>query len=323
MNARELHVEFGVGLVEEAVFLAVESGPVEYRRAFRAERDPVYEVPDADDREAAFNDLHAGWFGRLRLGEAVLAALTEWPDLGRSTAQCVVLPAAGAKDEGADLHDPREPAEKDGATKPVLIVRLRPRTLLDAHGLTRLLRSELMHVADILDPDFLYEKELTTGEADPSYQKLMRDRYRVIWDTTVDGRLAARGLLPPGGEERRRGEFAAAFSMLGEEAEKRFERLFRGPRPSHPEILALAGDPARDLGTNGLRGGKRGRCPICKFPTARLLEAGDLDRAVVAQIRVEAGSWRPEEGICLQCTDLYASRPGTGATRGMISRLPT
>jgi hypothetical protein len=201
--------------------------------------------------------------------------------------------ASQSRDEGADLHDSR-------GTAPTLAVKLTPGSLLDFDRIAPLLRSELLHVEDMLDPEFGYERELPSFEIDPVFEKLLRDRYRVLWDASVDGRLAGRGWLPEGGEARRRREFLAAFSMLGTDVEKEFERFFDGRRPTHGELLSFA---------RSVEGRGAGRCPLCRFPTARL--RGDeepLDDQVVEAIRSDFPDFRPSKGICVQCADLYEAR---------------
>jgi hypothetical protein len=150
----------------------------------------------------------------------------------------------------------------------------------------------------MLDPGFGYERDPPSPEIDRVYEKLVRDRYRVLWNASVDGRLKVRGRLSEGSEARCRREFQATFSILGREAEKHFERLFQGPRPSHAELLSLA---------RRMEGRAAGRCPLCRFPTARLREEPP-DAAVVEVIRRDFPGWSASQGICLQCADLYAAR---------------
>jgi hypothetical protein len=61
---------------------------------------------------------------------------------------------------------------------PTLAVKLTPGSLLDFVRVAPLLRSELLHVEDMLDPDFGYERDLPSFDVDAVYEKLVRDRYR-------------------------------------------------------------------------------------------------------------------------------------------------
>jgi hypothetical protein len=103
-------------------------------------------------------------------------------------------------------------------------------------------------------------------------------------------------------EARSRREFLAAFSMLGSEAAERFQKLFHGPRPSHAELLSFAVD---------VEGQAAGRCSLCRFPTARFRGAC-LDAPVEEAILRDFPEFRPSDGICAQCADLYETRASSG-----------
>jgi hypothetical protein len=183
---------------------------------------------------------------------------------------------------------------------PALAIQLTPQSLANIEGIAPALRGELLHVEDMLDPAFGYERELPTPEEGEVYEKLLRDRYRVLWNTTVDGRLAARGQLTAGGEARRRREFMATFPALATDAEKQFEKFFHGHRPSHGELVSFA---------RSVEGKSAGRCPLCRFPTARLRGLGQpLDPRVERAIRGDFPGFLPFQGICVQCADLYEAR---------------
>ena len=52
-----------------------------------------------------------------------------------------------------------------------------------------------------------------------------------------------------------------------------------------------------------------GRCPLCHFPVAALdPRPGRLSAAAQAIIRDEYPAWRPDQGLCAQCLDLYEAR---------------
>jgi hypothetical protein len=289
----EPDIEVDPALVEESVLLASEAAPPPIRHDYRRERDALYEIADSEKREAAFRELDSRWFGRLGLGTPLLRLVREFDSVLARVSRCIVLLAGRSRDEGADLHDSR-------GAMPALAVKLTPQSLLSFEKIAPVVRGELLHVEDMLDPAFGYQRELPAAEEGAVYEKLLRDRYRVLWNTSVDGRLAARGQLAKGGEARRRQEFLATFSMLDAEAEAHFERLFYGSRPSHSELLSFAGS---------VEGRAAGRCPLCRFPTARFRGEGEpLDARVEEAIRRDFPSWNPSQGICMQCADLYEAR---------------
>ncbi|MGH9390734.1 MAG: hypothetical protein ACRD1Z_14045, partial [Vicinamibacteria bacterium] len=294
----EPRIELDPALVEESVLMATDASSPEARRPYRRERNAVYEIAETEKREAAFQELDARWFGRLGLGSPLSGLLREFDSVLARVSRCLVLPAGRSRDEGADLHDGREAA-------PTLAVKLTPGSLLDFDRVAPLLRNELLHVEDMLDPDFGYERDPPSVEVDPVYEKLVRDRYRVLWNASVDGRLARRGQLPDGGEARRRREFLATFPVLGTDVERQFERFFHGSRPSHGELLSFA---------RSVEGRAAGRCPLCRFPTARFRGEGEpLDARVEEAIRQDFPEWSSSQGICVQCGDLYEARALSGA----------
>lgn len=310
-TGRGTAIEFDPHLVEEAVLISLERAARDHRRRFRQERDALYLLTDPDDREARFDDLHSRWFVSLRLAEPVRAALAEQPGLlgtGSRVRRCLVLTSGSGRDEGADLHDDRRSgtAQAGGV---VLIIRLLPTTLLDGGATRALLRRELAHVADMLDPDFGYTHAMPALEG--SRAGLIRERYRILWDTSVDGRLAARGALGPGRDRIRRREVIAAFpARSGEEA--LFERLFFGPRPTHEQLWSLALGPGSSAPGPG--GPASGRCPLCAFPTSAFHpDPSQLGLDVLEAIAGDFPSWRASDGLCVQCSDLYSSRVGPPA----------
>ena len=289
-------VEVDAVLVEEAVLRASEAAGPQDRIRFRAERDAIYSMQDAERRDAGFRELHSRWFESMRLDEPLRRILSEWmPATGRPRrpARCVVVRAAGAAQEGADLHDT--------PSGPVLAVRLRAATLLDMESAVPLLRRELLHVADMLDPEFGYCRELPGDVRSAARDRIMRDRYRVLWDVSVDGRLAARGLLSQESLAQRRREIGSIFPALdGAQLDELFFRLWRGPRPGHDDLCALARGPAAEAAPH---------CPLCGFATSDLQDGAQrLNEPVIRAIQADHPGWSAGDGLCVQCADLHAAR---------------
>ena len=221
-------IDYEPGLVEAAILVSTGDAP-----AFHDERDPLYAIDDAEAREAAFATLHAGWFERLGLDRALVAALAERPEVGAACARCVVGRAGAVAAEAADLLV-APPA------RPTLLVRLTPARLAAPERVLTFLRHELLHVADMLDRDFGYEPRLPPTGAGRLLDDRRAERYRVLWDAYVDGRLlAARRALPAVRTERLR-EFRWAYPELGDRVERAFERFFEARRCTHAELVAFA-----------------------------------------------------------------------------------
>jgi hypothetical protein len=302
-GAAAFRVSYDAVLVEEAVLLAERRLARADRILFRVERDRVYEAAAGDEREARFEELHGRWFLRVGLDRPLHQALCEQPSLMRRTRGCRVGPARSARDEMADLRvDVAEP----GASATMLI-RLRPQSLLEPDRLLGFLRHELEHVADMIDPAFGYRSELPASDAGPAHGNLLRDRYRAVWDTTVEGRLFRRGLLGKAAREARRAEFARAFPMLEPRTDEHFQRWFDAPGPTHRAIVAFVLDPPAPPGVGA------GRCPICSFPTSRLDPHPErLPAAALAELQQAHPRWHPAQGLCLQCGEIYLARHTPG-----------
>lgn len=310
--ARGYRLDFDPGLVEEAVLLAVAAAPRPLGRRFREERDPIYEIADEERREAAFGVLHGRWLTELGLAAAVRGAVESEPAVLAGTRRCLVLKTASSRREYADLRGGPSSGGESRQGPPVLAVSLRAETLADPRLLRSFLERELIFVADLLDPAFGFRADLDPAGDRRGLGSLILQRYRLLWETTVDGRLAARGRLAPAAEEERRRRFLAAFAPLGAAAHAAFERFFRSPRPSHAELVAYAREPRGD----GASGSGR-ECPLCGMPSYHLHpDPAALDHRVLAEIRRRVPDWNPGLGLCRQCADLYAARAGRGRPGG-------
>jgi len=283
--------------VEESVLLAERRLSAAEAAAFRAERDRIYEVDEPDEREARFEELHGRFFLQLGFDRPLHEVLAERPELLLRTHGCRILPAVSRQEEMADV---RADVGAPVAAAPTIVVRLRPQSLLDGEALRTLLRRELLHVADMLDPAFGYRKELPGVERDPAGLNLLRERYRVLWDATIDGRLCREGLLGTRARAVRLSEFARAFPMLSDSAEAAFAPWFDGSRPTHAAMVAFIQEPL------GPGTADEARCPLCRLPT-RVLERGPagLDRDVRRAIERDHPGWRPEQGRCARCAEVY------------------
>jgi len=293
----EFRITYDAVLVEESVLLAERGLSAAETATFRAERDRIYDVDDPDEREVRFEELHGRFFVQLGLDRPLHEALADHPELLLRTRGCRVLPAVSRQEEAADVRG-EIGAPVDAA--PTIVVRLRPQSLLDPEALRALLRRELLHVADMLDPAFGYRKELPSVDTDPAVVNLLRERYRVLWDATIDGRLCRAGLLGKRARAARLSEFARAFPMLGESAETAFAPWFDRPRPTHAAMVAFIQEPLGP-GTDDAA-----RCPLCRLPT-RALERGPegLDQEVLRAIERDHPGWRPEQGRCTRCAEVY------------------
>jgi len=169
-----MHIRYDPALLDATVSALIQereaSGDIRFTREYHALTDAAYCVaPSA--REEAFQQIHRRLFRQWHLTGPLEAILAEFPTLQEQVQTLWVVRAPTPRDEGADLGFPGRTAA---------IVRLLPRRFLDPSGLGRLLRHELTHLTDMLDPTFAYEPREQIPEALPAEEPLVRDRYRLI-----------------------------------------------------------------------------------------------------------------------------------------------
>ncbi len=300
-------VEFDDRLVEAAVLLAMHG---RHGDGFWRERDRIYEADGEEERDRRFRLICRRQFEELGLGEPFAKALDEYPALVGAVAACRVAPAGSRKEEGADLLV-RAGSRPDDPESRCIAVRLRPGCFREPAALLAFLRRELFHIADMVDLAFAYDRNLPQVAGGPMPLQLVLNRYRVLWDTTIDGRLHRLGRAPASIREDRRRDFAATFGFLGEECEREFPRWFETSSPTHAALLSYAIDPAAGAGLLGLPGSvSRGICPLCRCPGP--LQFADREPSadgLVHAVRSDFPQWNPAEGLCRQCADLYRMRP--------------
>ena len=290
-----MRLELELPLVEEAVWLALRNDTA---GDFHAQREALYEIEDPEDRERAFAELARARFERLGLRERLEMPLAERPRIAAAVGLCTVSRATKPREEGAELYVQAHPGRASGPADRRLHIRLRPETLVDAQAAQALLRCELLHVDDMLDPTFGYEPSLAASDAGPTYDRLLLERYGALWSTSVTGRLVQSRMLALTASGPALSRFATAFPALaGTEAV--FERFFTGQRPTHAELVEFAHKPDPAAGARSATW----RCPLCGFPVQDTQEA--VGRALATRIRKDFPSWQTEAGVCLRCRELY------------------
>lgn len=176
---------------------------------------------------AAFCGLYQRFCRSLGFRGQVEAILQEMENSGRLPGRCCFARAFTAEEEGVQLSEDRA----------ALGIGIRTDTLRDEGRCAFLLRHELAHVLDLLDPAFGHDETLPLSEASPAEELLFRDRYRTLWDLSVDGRLERKTKLPEGVRERRAAEFRALFPSLDEETvDRAAEQLLRRGVMNSPNV---------------------------------------------------------------------------------------
>ena len=187
-------------------------------------------------------------------------------------------------------------------------ILLRPESLLDPAALLPFLRRELYHIADMLDPEFGYEPSLPPAEGGPTHDRLLKERYRVLWDTIIDGRMARRGWASESARTERLRDFTRVFPVSGETTAQVFGHFFDQDNHTHAEIAAFVLAPRAAFQKPGASSLAGSRCPLCGFPTyAFRAEPDKLAATVLDQIRIDFPKWDSSQGLCAQCADVYLS----------------
>jgi hypothetical protein len=299
-------IEYQPQLMEDAVLYAISSRPD--KSLFRSERDQLYERNHDEDREQAFQQLHQRWFHRLELEGPLLQALEYWPILFASTHRCILTKARSPKTAGAELYvAPPQPSVSERERRTV-VIQLTPELLAQSPQLLAFLRHELLHIVDMLDPNFGYEATLPKTTTGPAHDHFLQERYRVLWDMTIDGRLYQKGWLSHEVREKHLAKFERTFPGTKGELEKMFSFFFDTIPHTHCELVSFAQNPEAWLVGISPQASRNGRCALCHFPTFHLIDPNDLSPELFAKIQKEKPDWITAEPVCQQCVDLYEAR---------------
>lgn len=269
---------------------------------FHAARESCYGVPDADARTRAFARVHLDWFGRWGLRRRLDAAAERLPGLSGNLEALVFRRSRGRHDEGAELY-------RDSEGRARGVVALRADRLVTEPALAGFLLHELAHLEDMVLPGFGYSAEISAPGRTASQERLIRERYRLLWAIRTDGRLQRQALPLLGDRDRRRREFGAAFGFLPEPRfSEVFDSLWTGTIARHAELLELAADP-RQLG--GCHDPVPGAvCPLCGFPAFRWAEPSSLRPKARERMASEFPGWDAAGSVCARCAEIYEAVTG-------------
>ena len=305
-------IRFDPAFVEEAVFLTLRHraahGDNQLAQTFHAEREALYErIMPIAERDAAFQRLASRYFETLRFAAVFAQRWDELPLLVERVQSAVVRRVWSRKEERVELY------ASDASGRPAiqgqtmtLLIGLQASRCLDPSQLVAFLRHELLHVSDMLDPAFAYDPHSALGGACDAEDDATRERFALLWNLAVEGRMRRRGWQTPIEEVVRRRAFERAFACC--DAARRqavWQSLETQQQWTQRELLALAQDErlTRMLGEGGVR------CPLCHFPTREGGRDWQGERAAIVEaIRADYPRWSPAQGACLQCIELYRSR---------------
>ncbi|MCC7430049.1 hypothetical protein IT568_04310 [bacterium] len=294
-----MKIEYQPQLVEEAVLRKISGNPE--GKQFRKERDKIYEIDDKETRESDFVKLNQNWFQRLGLANAIFEVLKNFPILETSVARLVFFKSSSPKKQSAELFVSKEGLNVNVKERQSILVSILPELFCEGEKFLKFLRFEFLHIADILDLDFGYKLEPQKDV----YDYLFQQRYTILWNTTINGRLYAKGWA----FEQERAQnyliFKEAFPLEDSDAKKFFNYFFFGNSHNHDELSLFAKKTE-----NWIVGSKqqthKGKCKLCSFPTFKLIS--EFPESLLGKIRKDFEDFEQGTQICQQCFDLYDSR---------------
>ena len=296
-----MRLRYDDDFVEAAVFLCASGrrpgAPAPQIRRFHAEREKCYTVADPDERNAAFFKVHLEWFREWGLENLLTGLLKEFPLLPGALNVLAFRQARGKNEEGAELY-----VSSTGIRN--AMVALRTERFERDEPLLRFLRHEFMHLHDMVNPAFAYSPHLHSCTRNPTQQRITRERYRLLWDITIDGRINRTGRATITSREQHQAIFERAFSFWPDEKRKQvFDSHWEDGAPCHAKLLALASDP-RDLShaQEPLPGSS---CPLCNFPTFEWTDMRTLNPDTLATLRMQFPGWTADHGACKRCAEIY------------------
>ena len=295
-----MHLRYDDDFIEAAVF-TVASGrrpgvPSLQIHRYHRERERCYDILDPDNRAAAFFKMHLDWFREWGLEKLLLGVVNEYPLLAPAITTLAFRKVRMKKDEGAELY---VSAETDRSA----VVAMRPERFKRDEAVAGLLRHEFMHLSDMVDPAFGYSPTLNLPGLNPTQQRITRDRYRLLWDITIDGRLFRTGHSVNNREEHE-AIFHRTFSFWPEiRRSQAFASHWNDATPRHENLLTLAADP-RDL-SQAVAPLPGSLCPLCHFPTFEWTDVSALSPDTLAKLRGEFPQWTLEQGACGRCVEMY------------------
>ncbi len=233
-------IEYEQSLVETTVFLAVRSNSTLECELHQAV-DPLYEIPDEELRQRAFEPVFKNFFKQLGFDRLITGLLAERLQIADLVDRFVVREAPRKRAQSAELLVQDDAEGKERGTR-TLVFQICPQSFIDPKRFVPLMRRELLHVADMMDEQFAYHREAFSG--DPSQQNLRRDRYSVLWDVYVEGRLEREKSGAKVEKERLVKAFNRVFATGATDANGcAFDRIFDASSLTHDDLMNWAREP--------------------------------------------------------------------------------
>ena len=317
-ETKTLEIMYDQQLVDDIVYKGLAkhemAGDLEIYKEYHERRDAIYEL-EQEKRAKKFKELDNDFFSRLGYDVYVREIFDEYPDIEEVIEEVHVRRATTRQNEGSNVVD-------EGKK---VIIRLYPELFIEGIEMRRVLRHELMHVSDMMNSKFAYDVNEEFSPS-PMEERIMRDRYRLFWDISVDGRLVNRGLETTATRKERKREFDSFFSKIPDETrELIFSKMWEAEEPmTHVRMVELSKDNNKVL---ALAAGSRSAeelieetkklgplpgttCTLCGFPSFDWVEEAAEDEDIVKILKEDFPDWEPQDGVCSRCAEYYKIKAG-------------
>ena len=317
-DIKTLEIMYDQQLVDDIVYKGLarqeRAGDLELYKQYHERRDAIY-LLEQEKRAKEFKELDNEFFSKLGYDVYVREIFDEYPDIEEVIEEIHVRRATTRQNEGSNVVD-------EGRK---VIIRLYPELFIEGTEMCRVLRHELMHVSDMMNKDFDYDvnEEFSLS---PMEERIMRDRYRLFWDISVDGRLVNKGLETTATREERKKEFDSFYSKIPEETRDLiFSKMWDAEvHLTHDKMVELSKDINKVL---MFAAGSRSdeelieekkklgplpgtTCTLCGFPSFDWVEEVTKDEDIVEILKEDFPDWEPQDGVCSRCAEYYKIKAG-------------
>lgn len=318
-ETKTLEIVYDQQLVDDIVYKGLAkqeaSGDLALYKEYHEKRDAIYEMEE-ESRPRKFRELDSDFFNRLGCDVYIKEIFDEYPDIKEKIESVHVRRATTRQNEGSNVVD-------EGRK---VIIRLYPEIFIAGiNEIRRVIRHELMHVSDMMNKEFNYNVNEEFSPS-PMEERIMRDRYRLFWDISVDGRLVNKGLETTATREERKREFDSFFSKIPEGSRDLvFTKMWEAEEPmAHDRMVELSKDTNKVL---ALAAGDRSSeeliedtkelgplpgttCTLCGFPSFDWVEEAAKDEETAKVINEDFPDWKPQDGVCSRCAEYYKVKAG-------------
>ena len=241
-ETKTLEIVYDQQLVDDIVYKGLAkqeaSGDLALYKEYHEKRDAIYEMEE-ESRPRKFRELDSDFFNRLGCDVYIKEIFDEYPDIKEKIESVHVRRATTRQNEGSNVVD-------EGRK---VIIRLYPEIFIEGiNEIRRVIRHELMHVSDMMNSKFEYDVKEEFSPS-PMEERIMRDRYRLFWDISVDGRLVNKGLETTATRDERKREFDSFFSKIPEDSRDLiFTKMWVAEEPmAHDTMVELSKDTNKVL----------------------------------------------------------------------------